>query len=137
MADEAICIEKPNIYARYNVSDGFSISKGTLLMLSGVELYACPSAATANADVNQKFAGVAMEEKAANDGATEISAALDGVWDLSCANAAVTYGTHVVLSGANAIRSAVEASYPLGCVLGRALETAAAGETIRVRLGFM
>lgn len=129
MANEAVCIESPSKIVRYTVADGTSISKGTLLKISSDPNTAAASTAA------DKFAGVAMMDKVANDGTTEISAALDGTFDIVCAGSAVTLGNMVVISGANLIRDSVEADFPLGAVLGKALETGAASEKIRVRLG--
>lgn len=129
MADEAVCIETPTRFARYTVADAGAIPMGTILKISADPNTAAASSA---ADV---FAGIAWEEKTANDGITEISAALDGVWDIKAAGAAVTLGKLVALSGANLIRDAVEADFPLGAVFGKALETGSASEVIRVRVG--
>lgn len=129
MANEAVCIEKPTRITRYTVADGTGIAKGTILKLSDPNTAAASSAA----DV---FAGIAIEEKTASDGIVEIAAALDGVWDLTCnAGNGITAGALVALSGANLIRTSVEADFPLGAVFGKALETASASEVIRVRLG--
>lgn len=129
MANEAVCIEAPRIIKRYTVADGTGITKGTILKLSGDNT----AIASSGADV---FAGIAMEEKTASDGITEIAAAIDGVWDLTCnAGAGITLGGIVSLSGANLIKQAVEAETVTGAALGKALETATASEVIRVRLG--
>lgn len=125
-------LEAPRVIKRYSVADGEAIPKGTLLKLSGADLYATASTAVAAGEI---FAGIATEEKTADDGVTEIAAAIDGVWDIGNGPDAITLGNMVSLSGANLIRSAVEADFPLGLVLGKALETGGASETIRVRLG--
>jgi hypothetical protein len=132
MTDEAVCIENPTSYARYIVADGNAIAKGTILKISSDPNTAAASSAA------DKFAGIAIEEKVASDGKTEIGAALDGTWDLKVnAGVGVTLGCLVALSGANLIRNAVEADFPLGAVFGKALETGDASEVIRVRVGGM
>jgi len=131
MTNEAVCLETPTKFARYTVIDGTAIPTGTILRLSGADLYAEASATTADV-----FAGIAWEEKTASDGITEISAALNGVWDITCnAGTEVTIGAIVSLSGANLIRNSVEADFPLGYPFGKALEAGSTSEVIRVRVG--
>ena len=129
MANEAVCIEAPKIIVRRTV--GGAITKGTILKLSDPNTAAASSAA----DV---FAGIAVEEVTTADytaGVTSVGVALDGVWDLTCnANAGVTAGSLVSLSGANLIKLAVEAEIITGAAFGKAEETASASEVIRVRL---
>jgi hypothetical protein len=129
MALEAVCIETPTRFVRYTVADGTTISKGTILKLSGDNT----AIASSGADV---FAGIAFMEKLANDGSTQITAALDGIWDISAtAGTAITLGGIVSLSGANVVKQAVEAEMVTGAALGKALEAASAGEVIRVAVG--
>jgi len=129
MADEAVQKETPRIIKRVTVADGAGIAKGTIMKMASD-----PNTATASSGADI-FAGIAVEEKTASDGITEIGVALDGVFDIKCAGSGVTLGHLVALSGANLIRDAVEADFPLGAVFGKALETGSAGETINVRLG--
>jgi len=131
MANEAVCIETPKIFARYTVADATAIAKGTLLKLSGDNT----AIASSGGDV---FAGILWEEKTVSDGITEATAALDGVWDLTTnANTGITLGGIVSLSGANLIKQATEAEMVTGQAFGKCLETASASEVVRVRLGFM
>lgn len=129
MADEAVCIETPTKFARYTVYDTPAIPLGTILKLSGDN----QAGASAGADI---FAGIAWEEKTSGDGITEIVAAIDGVWDLTAyVGTGITNGGIVSLSGANRIKQATEAEMVTGAAFGKALETASAGEVIRVRIG--
>jgi hypothetical protein len=131
MADEAVCIETPTKFARYTVEDGNAIPIGTLLQLSD------PNTASAHSADGQAFAGIAWEEKKASDGITEITAAINGVWDLTDGGAAIgAAGDIVALDGtANEIREAEAADLLSGGVVGKALEIASANEVIRVRVG--
>ena len=79
------------------------------------------------------FAGIAWEEKTASDGITEITVALDGVWDIKDSGAGITAGERVSIGGVNLI-SKVAAADLLFSGVGVALETAAASEVIRVRV---
>jgi hypothetical protein len=131
MADEAVCIETPTKFARYTVADGNALAIGTLLRLTGDN-----TAEAHGANDSAVFAGIVFEEKTALDGITEITAALDGVWDMTDGGDGITLGALVALDGtANEIRPAVEAEFPTGDIIGKALETASANEVIRVRVG--
>lgn len=129
MANEAVCIETPTRFARYTVADGTGITIGTLLKLTD------PNTAIATSADNDPFAGIAWEEKTASDGITEITAALDGVWDMKDSGAGITAGAIVNVGGANLIIASAAADLLTGSVVGKALETAAASEVIRVRVG--
>jgi len=128
MANEAVCIETPTQFARYKVADGTGIAMGTLLYLSGDNTVSASSAA------DQPFAGIAWEEKTASDGITEITAALNGVWDITATAAANTLGELVALGGANLIVSADASDILNGALVGYLEETQDASEVCRVRL---
>jgi len=129
MANEAVSYEKPMKFARYTVANGIGISKGTILKLI------TPNTATACAADDDPVAGIAMMEKVANDGSTEISAALDGVWGLKVGTAAgFTVGYDVVIKGANQIGPYTTLDNEKGFVLGKALETVASSAVAKIRL---
>ena len=130
MADEATCIETPTRFARYTVADGAGITIGTMLKLTD------PNTAIAHSGDGDAFAGIAWEEKTADDGITEITAALNGVWDLTDGGGGSAVGELLSLDGtANEVRLAVEADIITGSVVGKSLETASASEVFRVRVG--
>lgn len=129
MANEAVCIETPTKFARYTVADGTTIPLGTILKLTD------PNTAIASSADNDPFAGIAWEEKTASDGITQITAALNGVWDLKDSGAGITVGAIVNIGGANLIIASAAADLLTGSVVGKALETASASEVIRVRVG--
>lgn len=129
MANEAVCIETPTRFARFTVADGTGIAIGTLLKLTD------PNTAIATSADNDPFAGIAWEEKTASDGITEIVVALNGVWDIVDSGAGITAGAFVSVFGANLIGTMAEADFPTGAFVGKAMETAGAGERIRVRVG--
>lgn len=130
MANEAVCIETPTKFARYTVANATAIPLYSLLKLSGDNTAIISS----GADV---FAGILFEEKTASDGLTEVTVALDGVWDLKDAGVGITLGGIVSLNGANLIKQATEAEMVTGAAFGKCLETAAAAEVVRVRLGLL
>jgi hypothetical protein len=131
MANEAVCIEAPEAHEimRYTVADAGAIPKGTLLKLSD------PNTAAATSADNDPFAGIAIEEKVANDGITEIAAAVGGVWDLKDSGAGITCGAICNIGGANVVIASAAADLLTGSVVGKALETAGAAEVIRVKVG--
>lgn len=115
----------------FTVADGTGISKGTLLALTDPRT----AAASSGDDV---FAGIAVADKEASDGAVNIAAHQTGIFDLrATSGGAIVAGSLVRLSGANLITGAVEDSLSLGHIVGTALEGTAAGtiETIEVDIG--
>jgi len=131
MANEAVIIElNEHVDAKqYTCSAAVSISKGTLLKLSGDNTV---MASSADSDV---YAGVAAMDKDGDDSSTTISVYTPGQghrFDMVCGGAGVTLGHLVSLSGANVIKDATEAEVITGDVIGRAEETGSAGETIVV-----
>ena len=129
MANEAVCIETPTEFRRYTVSDATGIPLGTILKLSD------PNTAAASTADNDPFAGIAWEEKTANDGIVEITAAVNGIWDLKDSGAGINAGAICNIGGANLIIASAAADLLTGSVVGKALETAGGGEVIRVAVG--
>lgn len=131
MANEANIIEL-NQFAnakQYTCAAATSISKGTLLQLSGDSTV---SASSANSEV---YAGVAAMDKDGTDSSTTISVHVpnsNNKFDMVCGAAGVTRGALVSLSGANLIKDATEAEVVSGDVIGRAEETGSASERIVV-----
>lgn len=130
MANEATCIETPTIFERKTVADGTGIAIGTIMQLSSD-----PNTVTASSANSEVFGGIAWEEKTASDGITELTVAMDGVWDITCGGSGVTLGAMVSLSGANVIKDAIAAELLTGDIIGKAHETGSAAEVIRVKVG--
>ena len=129
MANEAVCIETPTKFVRRTIAAGAELPFGTIVKLS-----ADPDtvAASAAADV---FGGIVWTPSISTDTFTEITVALDGTWDMKDAGAGITLGGIVSLNGANLIKQAVEAEMVTGAAFGKCLETAAASEVVRTRVG--
>lgn len=132
MANEAVIIElNPNRNAEnFTVADGTGISKGCLLKVADAHT------ASAAAGKQEAVAGIAAAEKEANDGATTLGVYVPGsghIFDLY-ADDNITTGQAVHISGANKIGAGVNNDFRSGAYLGRALEDATQGETIRVRV---
>lgn len=128
MANEAVCIELPKMIVRRTCANATAIPKGTILKLTD------PNTAAASAADNDVFAGIAVEEKTASDGITNIAAALDGVFDITTTAAAITAGAVVNIGGANLVSTSAAADLLTGSVVGVAEETCTTTEVIRVRL---
>jgi hypothetical protein len=129
MANEAICIETPTEFRRYTVADNTGIAIGTILKLTD------PNTAIASSADNDPFAGIAWEEKTANDGITEITAAVNGIWDIKDSGAGVTVAGIVNIAGANVVSQSAAADLLTGSVVGKCLETAGAAEVVRTVVG--
>jgi len=116
---------------RYTVTDGATIEKGTLCIISD------PRTAAANT-ASGAFIGIAAAEKVASDGSTSLALYTNGIFDIwATSGAAILAGQYVKLSGANYVTQAGTADIEMGTVVGKALETTAAGvfEQILVKIG--
>ena len=130
MANEAVCIETPTKFERKTVADGAGIAIGTVMQLSSD-----PNTVSATSGDSQVFGGIAWEEKTASDGITEITVAMDGVWDMKDSGAGITLGGIVSVGGTNLIKQATEAEMVTGDIIGKVHETTAASEVVRVKVG--
>jgi len=131
MANEATEVEGPHATHDYTVNNVSGIPQYTLMEAVDPRT-AQASTATTNAGI---FAGIAMTEKEASDGQTNLGLTKEGIFVLTCnPNAAVTMGKAVVMSGINVIRDAVAGDLLTGAVVGHALEAMAAGTTGEVQL---
>ena len=129
MANEAVCIETPSRFARFTIAAGAVLPVGTLMYLSGDYTIS----ATSGAD--QSFAGIVWEiASTATTTFTEITLAIDGVWDIKDSGAGSTRGTLLAVGGANLSITADAADILNGAVIGYGEETASASEVIRTRL---
>ena len=126
----AVCSETPTEFRRYTIAAGAVIPIGTLLQLSG------DNTASATSGDTDEFAGIAWEESTATDEFTEIVAAINGIWDIKCTAAAVSYGDIVNVGGADTIVLADAAAIIAGSTVGKALE-AGNDTVIRVAVGRM
>jgi preprotein translocase subunit SecG len=130
MANEAVCIETPTEFARVIVANATAVPIGTLM-----EHDAGTNLASASSADNDFFAGIAWEEKTANDGITELTVALNGVWSIVCTAAAVVNGQTVNLAGANVVNAGVDGDLENGSLVGKCLQSSAGSEAVRVRVG--
>lgn len=130
MANEAVCIETPSRFARYTIAAGAVLPFGTLVYLSSD-----PHTVSATSAADQSFVGIVWERvSTATSTHTEITVALDGVWDIKDAGAGSAIGVLVAVGGANLSVTADAADILNGAVIGYIEETASASEVVRTRL---
>ena len=129
MANEAVCIETPSRFARYKIAAAAVLPVGTLLKFgSDLTVVASDSA-------DDSFAGIVWEiASTATTTFTEITAALDGVWDIKATTATQALGVAVALAGANLTATADAADLLNGALLGYVEEAASNDEVVRTRL---
>ena len=129
MADEAVLMVETELPIMMTVANSAALEKGTVLKLSDPFTVA---AATADNDI---FAGIAAEEKIANDGKTKLAVYRGGIFKMKVSSTASTVGLHQVIKGTNTIGDYTTLDDEKGYVVGRALETGANAETILVEVG--
>jgi hypothetical protein len=127
MANEAVLRIEKSLPIPFTISDGTAVAKGALLTLSSPMT---ASAATADGYV----AGIAAQEKIANNGITSIAIYRDGIFLMYC-SAAITAGQAVAMTGSgNKVKPATAADAG-GKTLGIALSsTTSDGDTLLVEL---
>lgn len=126
MANEATLVMETMLPIMFTCSDSTGIEKGTLLKLSD------PMTVAATSADNDIFAGVAANEKIANDGNTKIAVYRQGVFKMTDSGSGITVGTDVVVKGANTIGTYTTLDDEKGYKVGQALETCTASETLLV-----
>lgn len=130
MANEAVILYETSVPVPFTCSDAATIEKGTVLKLSD------PMTVAASSADNDIFAGIAAEEKVANSGITKIGVYLNGIFRMKDSGSGITVGTDVVIKGANTIGTYTTLDDEKGYRVGKALETAAASDTLLVAVGF-
>jgi hypothetical protein len=130
MANEATLWMELDLPIPFTVADGAGIEKGTVCKMSDPM-----TAAAATAD-NDVFAGIAAEEKIASDGRTKLGLYRRGIFKMVIeAGQSTTVGQDVVVKGTNTIGTYTTLDDEKGYVIGTALETGAAGESVLVLVG--
>ena len=114
---------------RYTIADATAVSKGQLLALNDERT------AVATTVTGQMYAGIASEEKTANNGATSISCWTDGIFR-GLASDAILIGAALTGGAAqNTLYQILGSSYLSGAFcIGYSLDAVAHGETASFRL---
>ena len=129
MANEAVCIETPTRFARFTIAAGAVLPVGTLMKLSA------DLTVVASDSADDPFMGIVWElASTATTTFTQITLALDGVWDIKDGGAGSTRGTLLAVGGANTSVTADAADILNGAVIGYGEESAGASDVIRTRL---
>lgn len=129
MANEAVCIETPTIFARRVIAAAAVLPFGTICKLTD------DNTVEASAADNDVFGGIVWERAStATSTHTEITVALDGVWGLKDSGAGGSAGAIVNIGGANTIVDSAAADLLTGSVVGKREMDAAASEVTRIRL---
>jgi len=131
MTNEGVVIETPTRFISRTIADAAAVPIGSIMKLTSDNTCAL---STADNDV---FAGIAWEEKTANDGITKITLALDGIWDLKYTAIASVAGAIVGIGGAdNTISDSLAADVLQGSAVGKSEEDA--NNTYgRVKVGYL
>ena len=114
----AVCIETPTEFRRYTVAEATAIPLGTILKLTSA------NTAIASSGDTDAFAGIAWEEFKGGEGLTELSVAVNGIWDIKATAAAIVAGNIVNVGGADLMVLADAAAIFAGSSIGKALEDA-------------
>lgn len=127
MASETTLVIETEVPINFTVADGTGIEKGAILKMTDPL-----TAALADGD-GDIIAGIAAEEKIANDGKTSLAVYRRGIFK-GLAGTAITVGdnidTHAATGATNELASAPGA----GQIVGVALETAADTDTFLFEL---
>ena len=130
MANEAVLMVEFDLPVMFTCANAATIEKGTLLTITD------PNTVAATSADNATFIGVASEEKIISDGKSKIGVYLRGIFKMVVdAGDITTVGLDCVVRAANAIGLYDTLDDEKGLVVGRALETGAAGESVLVLLG--
>jgi len=128
MANEAVLIHETGLPIPFTCADGTGIEKGAILKLTD------PMTVIINSGANDVCAGIAAEEKIANDGKTKIGVYREGIFRV-LAGGAVTVGDKVEIhSVVNEVVTATLTAGATANIVGEALETAADTDTFLIEL---
>jgi len=125
MANEAILKVETEPAINFKVADGVGISKGAVLALSD------PITAS-SASANNIIAGIAAQEKIADDGVTTLAIYRRGIFIMNNSGG-VTAGDTLAAAGSNQVQTATATEVGTKTI-GTALETATTGNDLLVEL---
>jgi hypothetical protein len=129
MALEATLIHETELPLPMTVADGAGIEKGSLLMLSD------PNTAAVTTGDTDVFAGIAAEEKVANDGKTKLAVYKRGIFRGFAGAGGVVVGVGLITdTSTGAANELAAADVNSENIVGRALETAADTESFLFEL---
>lgn len=129
MANEAVLVYETALPVSYICADGTGIEKGSFVKITD------PFTVAITAADHDAVIGITAEEKIANDGKTKVAVYLRGVFKGVAGTAGVTVGQAIDMdSSTSAVNKLADCAVNAENIVGRALETAAAGETFLFEL---
>ena len=129
MVNECTLIIETGPPIPFTVADGTGIEKGTVLKLTDPM-----TAALADGDADT-IAGIAAEEKIANDGRTKISVYRQGIFKAFAGTGGVTVGKAIVTdNGTSDDNELADAGADDAFIIGIALETASSAQSFLFEL---
>ena len=129
MANEAVCIETPTIFARRTIAAAAVLPVGTITKLTD------NNTVVATSSDNDVFGGIVWEiASTATTTFTEITVALDGIWDMKDSGSGGSAGAIVNVGGTNLIIDSAAADLLTGSVIGKREMDSANSEVTRIRL---
>ncbi len=135
MANEAILVQQlEDRLFEVTVADNTGIPKGTILKFDSD-----PNTAAASSADGDIFAGIAAEEKVADDGQVRLAVWRRGVFALKAhgSTGTITLGHKVKIAGANLIDpAAVTTEADFAEHLGTVIETSENNEVVNVLVGY-
>jgi hypothetical protein len=129
MANEAVLVFETSKPIPFTCADGATIEKGTFVIIAD------PFTVSATAADHDAVIGITAEEKIASDGKVKVSVYTSGIFKGVAGTAGVTAGEAINMdSGTSAVNKLADCAVNGENVVGRSLETAAAGETFLFQL---
>jgi hypothetical protein len=129
MANEAVLLYETALPISYICADANALEKGSFVKITD------PFTVAITASDHDAVIGVTAEEKIANDGKTKVPVYTRGIFKGVAGTAGVTAGEAINMdSGTSAVNKLADCAVNGENVVGRALETAGAGETFLFEL---
>lgn len=129
MANEAVLVFETSKPIPFTCADGTGIEKGALLKIAD------PATVAITAADHDAVIGIAAEEKIASDGKLKIGVYMSGIFKGVAGTGGVTAGLCIDSDAStSAANKLADCAVNAENVIGRSLETAAAGETFLFEL---
>lgn len=129
MANEAVLVIETEKPIPFTCADGAGIEKGSFVKITD------PFTVAITAADHDAVIGITAEEKIASDGKVKVGVYMRGIFKGTAGTAGVTVGEAINMdTGTSAANKLADCAVNGENVVGRALETAAAGETFLFEL---
>ena|SRR3990167_5566507 len=128
MVNESTLEVETDVPISMTCANATGIEKGSILKLTD------PFTASISSAASDIPAGIAAEEKIANDGKTKIAVYRGGIFKVSLSGSCTSGDSLTTDAATNMVKSNVGAKFSGSKIIGIALETGADGETILMEL---